>query len=120
MQKDLFFVTKILDSELHGSNSKMGMLYEMMGLFGEWSFDLAAIKCPTFIYNGMNEEVPLPHAKMLNKLIPNSWCLFQEQGLANRSRVYVPRSCALLNQKKASYHPIFLGKCKLTLVDFKL
>ena len=81
MRKDHFFVTKFLDSELHGSNSKMGLLYEMMGVFQEWSFDIAKIQCPTFIYNGIKEEIPLSHAKMLNKLIPNSeLVVFQEHG----------------------------------------
>ena len=81
MQKDHFFVTKLLDSELHGSNSKTGLLYEFMGLFDEWPFDIAKIQCPTFVYNGIKEETPLSHAKMLNKLVPNSeLVVFQEHG----------------------------------------
>eukprot|EP00944_MAST-04C_sp_MAST-4C-sp1_P014764 g14764.t1 len=107
MQKDLFFVTKILDSELHGSNSKMGLLYEMMGLYREWSFDVAAIKCPTFIYHGMNEEVPLPHAKMLNKLIPNSeLVVFQEHGHVSEMMEFEKIVAGLVQGKavESSYH----------------
>ena len=107
MQKDLFFVTKILDSELHGSNSKMGLLYEMMGLFGEWSFDLAAIKCPTFIYNGEKEETPLPHAKMFNKLIPNSeLIIFPEHGHVSEMMEFEKIVVGLVQGKsvESSYH----------------
>ena len=107
MQKDHFFVTKLLDSELHGSNSKMGLLYEMMGLFQEWSFDIAAIKCPTFIYNGIKEETPLSQAQMLNRVIPNSeLVVFQEHGHCSIMMEFEKIVAGLIQGKavEGSYH----------------
>ena len=52
MKSDHYFVSKMLDAELNGSNSYLGMRYEMQGVWSHqgWSYDVATIKCPTFIY----------------------------------------------------------------------
>ena len=78
MESDHFFVTKLLDSELQGANSKAGLLYEMTSLFGggvpggPWSYDVASITCPCTLYNEAKGEVPLVMAERNHKLIKGS------------------------------------------------
>ena len=72
MEKDHFFVTKLLDSELNGANSKCALLYEMQGLFLPWSFDVAKIQCPCFLYHETDGEVPMVMAEQNKMLIAGS------------------------------------------------
>ena len=81
MSTDHFFVTKLLDSELHGMNSITGLCLEMQGLFLPWSYDIANIKCPCFLYIEPKGEVPITHAQLNNRLIPGSELIvFPEHG----------------------------------------
>jgi len=72
IEQDHFFVTKLLDAELHGSNTKYSLLYEMQGLYRPWSFDVGKLQCPCFLYHGQKEEVPLSNAKRNHELINGS------------------------------------------------
>ena len=81
MDSDHFFISKMLDGELHGTNTKNGLLLEMQGIFSPWSFDVADIKCPTFIYNEGQGEVHPDMARRNYELIPNSQlCIFKMHG----------------------------------------
>ena len=72
IEKDHFFVTKLLDSELNGTNSRIGLLLEMQGLFSRWPHDVAKIQCPCFLYIEQKGEVPLCNAERNQSLIPGS------------------------------------------------
>ena len=72
IEKDHFFVTKLLDSELNGMNSRTGLLLEMQGLFSRWPNDIAKIQCPCFLYIEQKGEVPMSHAERNQSLIPGS------------------------------------------------
>ena len=74
MLSDHYFVSKILDAELHGSNTSSGMLHEMRGVWSHdgWSYDITRIKCPTFVYGELDGEVPTLMHKLTHKLIPGS------------------------------------------------
>ena len=37
-----------------------------------WSYDVATIKCPTFIYGEIDGEVPVTFHELTHKLIPES------------------------------------------------
>ena len=81
MSSDHFYVTKLLDSELHGMNTVTGLSLEMQGLFHPWSYDIANIKCPCFLYVESKGEVPITHVQLNNRLIPGSELIvFQEHG----------------------------------------
>ena len=74
LKSDHYFVSKMLDAELNGSNSYLGMRYEMQGVWSHqgWSYDVATIKCPTFIYGEIDGEVPVTFHELTHKLIPGS------------------------------------------------
>ena len=56
MDKNPFFVTKTLDSYLHGTRSKDTFDLEFQRMLGlPYDYDTTAIQCPTFIYNGKKE-----------------------------------------------------------------
>ena len=74
MASDHWFVTKLLDAELYGSNSKRGLLYEMQGVWSHagWSYDIAAIKCPCFLYVERDGEVKESYVELNQRLIPGA------------------------------------------------
>jgi pimeloyl-ACP methyl ester carboxylesterase len=72
MDSDLFFITRSLDAELHGSNGTWQLLYELQGISLKWSYDVSKIQCLTFIYHGPKEEVPLCQAEQNQQLIPGA------------------------------------------------
>ena len=73
MDRDQFFVTKTLDSYLHGPRSQDTFDLEFQRQLGmPWDYDTAAIKCPTFIYKGEKEATPLSTAESNHKLITGS------------------------------------------------
>ena len=73
MDKDPFFVSKMLDSVLEGSNSKMSFYYELQRFLTPFTYDPANIKCKTYIYHGeLDGEAKLSQAELHHKLIPES------------------------------------------------
>jgi pimeloyl-ACP methyl ester carboxylesterase len=79
MWSDHFFVTRCLDAEMHGSNGTWQLLFELQGIFRKWSYDCSKITCPTFIYHGPKEEVPLAMAKQTQKIVPGSELVVMEE-----------------------------------------
>ncbi len=54
-------------------NGVAGPAQEMKLLFKPWGFDLEHIKCPVTVWQGtLDRQVPLSHAKLYAKLIPNA------------------------------------------------
>jgi pimeloyl-ACP methyl ester carboxylesterase len=81
MDKDTFYVTKMLDSHLHGANLPTTFLYEAMRMGDNWEYDPATIKCPTHIYNGRDEVTHVHCAELYHKLIPDSkLTVFEDHG----------------------------------------
>jgi pimeloyl-ACP methyl ester carboxylesterase len=75
MDKDTFFITKMMDSNLHGANRKNQFVWELMRAASpEGSpYDLEAVKCPTFIYQGRKEAVnPGAAAEVYHRVIKGS------------------------------------------------
>merc|ERR1711916_273040 len=73
MDRDLFFVTKTLDTYLHGPRSKDTFDLEFQRQLGmAWDYDTCEIKCTTFIYNGEKEATDLSMAESNHKLIAGS------------------------------------------------
>ena len=72
MESDHFFVSKFLDGELNGANSRCALLYELQGIFAPWSYDAASITCPTFLYYETDGEVAVAHGEQNQRLIANS------------------------------------------------
>ena len=73
MDKDPFFVSKMLDSVLEGFNSKMSFYYKLQRLLAPFTYDPANIKCKAYIYHGeLDGEVKLSQAELNHKLIPES------------------------------------------------
>lgn len=74
MESDHFFVTKMLDAELHGANTKMALVNEMHGIYSPqpWSYDIANIKCPSFLYVEVEGEVPESYMELNTRLIPGA------------------------------------------------
>merc|ERR1711871_250530 len=84
MLSDHYFVSKMLDAQLHGSNTYNGMVNEMRGVFSSWSYDITTIKCPTFVYGEIDGEVPTVMHEQTHKLIPGSeLVLWQAHGHAS-------------------------------------
>lgn len=74
MQSDHFFVSKMLDAELNGANTKRGLVNEMHGVYSHlgWSYDITKIQCPTFLYVETEGEVPESYMELNQRLIPGS------------------------------------------------
>ena len=76
MDKDPFFVSKMLDSVLEGNNSKMSFYYELQRLLTPFTYDPANIKCKAYIYHGeLDGEAKLSQAEQhhtkLKDSVPN-------------------------------------------------
>ena len=82
MDADHFFVTKTLDSYLHGPRSKNTFDLEFRRQLGmAWDYDTAKIKCPTFIYNGKKEATSIAMATSNHRLVAGSeLIIFPEHG----------------------------------------
>ena len=80
MESDHYFVSKMLDAELNGANSKNGLVHEMAGVYSNkpWSYDIANIKCKTFLYVESEGEVPQSYMELNQRLIPGSELLVWE------------------------------------------
>lgn len=74
MESDHFFVSKLLDAELWGANSRLAMINEMQGIYSHdgWSYDIANVKCPSFLYVEVKGEVPESYMELNQRLIPGS------------------------------------------------
>ena len=46
-----------------------GLYLELRGVYMPWSYDIADITCPTFVYHGPKEEVPVEWAEFNCKTI---------------------------------------------------
>ena len=58
----------------------VGAAQEFQLIVRPWEFDLANIKCPVTIWQGgLDKQVPLAHAKLYTKLIPNAKFIFLKQ-----------------------------------------
>ena len=84
MDKDPFFVTKMLDSNLHGALSPKTYVWEFGGFLARLEgpfYDIAQVRCPTFIYNGRDEASALMNAQLYHRLIEGSTLtIFDEHG----------------------------------------
>jgi len=79
-EKDLFFVTKCLDSHLFGNNTTMNFYHTTELLYNKWDLDTAKVKCPTFFYHGkLDMEAYVVCAEQSHKLIEGSELLAFEQ-----------------------------------------
>lgn len=86
MDKDQFYISKMMDCHLHGIRSPLTALYELQTVHDPagFSYDYKNIKCPTFVYNGKEELTPLSMAQMYHKCIPGSELIvMQEHGHAS-------------------------------------
>ena len=75
MDSNPYFVCSSLDARLYGGNCKNYGVVEQIRIFGKqgWGFDPAAIKCPTFIYQGEKDaETPVAAAEHLHSIIAGS------------------------------------------------
>jgi pimeloyl-ACP methyl ester carboxylesterase len=91
MDKDPFFVTKMLDGKLFGNNTKKNMLWEWQTMFRKEGFpyDPKKVKCPTFIYNGKKEATHIANAQVYNRLIEGSQLtIFDEHGHLDIGMMY--------------------------------
>jgi len=70
--KDLFFVTKGMDSNLHGTNAKWTVMAEWKRMALAPEYDISTVKCPTFIYNGKEEATSLKCAEIYHSLVEGS------------------------------------------------
>ena len=61
-------------------NGVIGAAQEFQLLVKPWGFNIAHIQCPTTIWQGgMDQQLPLSHANLYVKLIPNAQLTFFEQ-----------------------------------------
>jgi pimeloyl-ACP methyl ester carboxylesterase len=75
MDKDSFFITRMMDSHLNGANTKGQFVWELMTVARPEGapYDVTLIKCPVFIYQGLKEAVTLkPSAEIYGRIIPGS------------------------------------------------
>lgn len=77
----------------------VGAAQEFQLIVSPWGFDLANIKCPVTIWQGgLDKQVPLAHAKIYTKLIPNAtFTFFNDEGhlsiLKNHGEEILRRIC---------------------------
>ncbi len=69
----------LLEAFKHGV---AGAAQELQLILRPWEFKLANIKCPVTIWQGgLDKQVPLAHAKLYTKLIPNvKFTFFKQEG----------------------------------------
>lgn len=74
MDKDLFYVSALMDSGLHGLNHKKCQLLEWSSMSREEGpfFDVSLVKCPCFIYNGRYEGTNFVCAEFYHRQIQGS------------------------------------------------
>lgn len=82
MDKDLFFVTKTLDAELHGNTTKANLLHGFQTLLAPYDVDFAKVKCPTFLYHGKLDAIStFPQAERNHQLVAGSELIaFEDYG----------------------------------------
>jgi pimeloyl-ACP methyl ester carboxylesterase len=79
MDKDLFWVSKMMDSHLYGNNAPMNFYHTLELVTGKSDLDTAKVKCPTFIYHGkLDGEAWFRAAEQNHKLIAGSELLMHE------------------------------------------
>ena len=81
LDKDPFAVSALLDSYWHGVNCNHCGVVELIRIFGKqgWGCDVAAVACPTFIYQGAKDaETPVAAAEFFHKVIKGSELIIME------------------------------------------
>jgi pimeloyl-ACP methyl ester carboxylesterase len=79
MNKDLFWVSKMMDSHLYGHNTPMNFYNTAAILTAKYDLDTATVKCPTFLYHGkLDGEAWFRAAEQNHKLIAGSELLMHE------------------------------------------
>ena len=60
IHSDHFFVSKFLDAELNGSNSKNALVLEFKGVYSRegWPYEIGDISCPTYLYGETDGTTP--------------------------------------------------------------
>ena len=60
----------MVSSFQHNWNAlQWGLYLELRGIYMPWSYDIADITCPTFVYHGPKDEVPVEWAEFSCKTI---------------------------------------------------